>query len=104
MKGVHAMNRRNLSPLPKGYWVGLVSALLLSGCGGKVPTWNELTNQTQTTPNQQQAPVIQSPDVTKVETPPPRLQTPQERAEEAIANFKKLRPEEVTDSAIAALT
>src|SRR5262249_26564690 len=97
------MNRADLLQAPRGCWVGLAAVLLLAGCG-KVPTWNELTNQSSpSTPNQPANVVTSPPLVQKAETPLP-TKTPLEVAEETIANFKKLPPGAVTNEAIASLT
>jgi len=87
------------------FWnVSVISAVILSGCNGKVPTWGELTKQQP--PPAEQTTTIQSPTPEQVQ--PPVMQPVQPPAkpkpEEVVAEFKKLKPGQVSNSSIAMLT
>src|SRR5262245_5621627 len=77
----------------------------LAGCNGKVPTWNELTSQPQPAPTQQTT-TIQSPtaeDLKPKTIVSPVVEAVKPTAEEIVAEFKKLKPGQVDNSAIAML-
>lgn len=80
--------------------------VLLAGCNGKVPTWNELTTKppeqtANPTPNQTPAETPVQPPTAIVQTP---VQPAKPDAATVIANFKQLKPGQIDNSALATLT
>lgn len=78
----------------------LLACGLLAGCG-KVPTWGELTGTAQ--PEAEPAPVVVAPAPPAHVAPPAPVAPVGPTPEQMVADFKAMKPYEITDGSLAAV-